>query len=720
MSDSREQLDMLSELAKNANVFDKNLSAATKNLNSFGKAINEAKEAQRDFVNELKSSAKAKQSPLTSGQMGADDVSIALYDFAMKMKSQGKDDQMDDTLKKSLDILAKKIEPGDYATKSDEKRQEELRKAITGAISDGYDVIGAGFSDNPYLRRISEMGRQLDEKRKKDSQSSVGNALQGIGKWGGNNPITKMIGGIGGMISTGKKVTSTLGQGSDFLFGGGMQARYADINTEKDRRSNVRSANLINARQNRAGDINDILKNNEVSPDKRSKYEGELASIKAMNADTMATIRKTSERMSANMSTSSEYKMRKLNPSVFDGYSDTDQKYLRNAYGKNALKSLSGSMDKSSPSGGNKLSKLDGLQFVSKSSMMPTISYTEGDVAGMRAANGMLHARNVLNSPNIYSLTERNKAISSTMGSIGSKTFGDVLRGPSTSKTFGDVLKGGMGAASKVGGIFSAITPKSKPRTLPEYVAGIYKGVMDQNLLLAKTLGFGDKKSGSLPLSAYAAIAGLAAGALGPSILHSMGIGDGTVHGSGASGMRVSSQLGTFGAKKAAGSIATTSIPEMAQMGLGAGGKTLLKEAPKLGAKAGLKMIPVVGTAMAAGFAANRAMQGDYSGAMLEMVSGIAPLLGPEGMLGSIAADVLLVRHDMQMAAQEAKIDKNEVKIRSMASEMRPLSTQERGELQARLNALAAHDVAKGTEGMKLAVRVANLHGQANAKELMK
>ena len=65
----------------------------------------------------------------------------------------------------------------------------------------------------------------------------------------------------------------------------------------------------------------------------------------------------------------------------------------------------------------------------------------------------------------------------------------------------------------------------------------------------------------------------------------------------------------------------------LGKFGLGAGAKVAGKGAVKVGAKMGLKRIPILGSIMAVGFAIKRLMDGDVMGAIMELGSGALGLL---------------------------------------------------------------------------------------------
>jgi len=75
--------------------------------------------------------------------------------------------------------------------------------------------------------------------------------------------------------------------------------------------------------------------------------------------------------------------------------------------------------------------------------------------------------------------------------------------------------------------------------------------------------------------------------------------------------------------------------------------KTVGKTAAKTAGKSLLKKIPVIGALAGIGFAISRAMEGDYTGAALEAVSGLAGTIPGVGTAASLAIDAGLAARDM-------------------------------------------------------------------------
>lgn len=75
--------------------------------------------------------------------------------------------------------------------------------------------------------------------------------------------------------------------------------------------------------------------------------------------------------------------------------------------------------------------------------------------------------------------------------------------------------------------------------------------------------------------------------------------------------------------------------------------KTVAKDVGKIGLKTALKKIPLLGLAFGGAFAAQRALEGDYAGAGLELASGAAGAIPGFGTAASLGIDALLAGTDV-------------------------------------------------------------------------
>ena len=89
-------------------------------------------------------------------------------------------------------------------------------------------------------------------------------------------------------------------------------------------------------------------------------------------------------------------------------------------------------------------------------------------------------------------------------------------------------------------------------------------------------------------------------------------------------------------------------------------GKAATKVIAKTAGKSLLKKIPLIGAGVGALFAAQRAMQGDFLGAGLELVSGISSIVPGIGTAVSVGVDAVLAANDIK--DEEAKISEENLK----------------------------------------------------------
>lgn len=110
----------------------------------------------------------------------------------------------------------------------------------------------------------------------------------------------------------------------------------------------------------------------------------------------------------------------------------------------------------------------------------------------------------------------------------------------------------------------------------------------------------------------------------------------------------VEKQVGKVALEK--GAEAVTRLPLTKKVVEKIGEKTLEKTGSKLigkGIATALKKIPVVSLLVGAGFAINRALKGDYTGAGLELASGALATLPVGGTAASLGMDVAIIGRDI-------------------------------------------------------------------------
>jgi len=116
------------------------------------------------------------------------------------------------------------------------------------------------------------------------------------------------------------------------------------------------------------------------------------------------------------------------------------------------------------------------------------------------------------------------------------------------------------------------------------------------------------------------------------------------------------------GASKLAGPLTKAGKPDMRFGANKGGGKNIAKTAAKAGGKTVgkslIKKIPIIGALAGLAFALSRGLDGDMTGAGLELLSGIASLVPGAGTAASVGIDGLLMARDIKNSSSEA-IDSN-------------------------------------------------------------
>lgn len=108
--------------------------------------------------------------------------------------------------------------------------------------------------------------------------------------------------------------------------------------------------------------------------------------------------------------------------------------------------------------------------------------------------------------------------------------------------------------------------------------------------------------------------------------------------------------------------------------GGGAAGKSLGKQAAKIGTKAAgkslLKKIPIIGALAGVGFAISRAAKGDWLGAAGELASGVASTIPGLGTAASVAIDAGLAARDISQAkSRSAEMPVSDFTIKPLAKD---------------------------------------------------
>lgn len=99
--------------------------------------------------------------------------------------------------------------------------------------------------------------------------------------------------------------------------------------------------------------------------------------------------------------------------------------------------------------------------------------------------------------------------------------------------------------------------------------------------------------------------------------------------------------------------------------------KTTAKSAGKIGLKSVLKKIPLLGLAFGGAFAAQRALEGDYKGAGLELASGAAGAIPGFGTAASLGIDALLAGTDVMGYTGAASIQDRNLSTAPSAAQLK-------------------------------------------------
>ena len=120
-------------------------------------------------------------------------------------------------------------------------------------------------------------------------------------------------------------------------------------------------------------------------------------------------------------------------------------------------------------------------------------------------------------------------------------------------------------------------------------------------------------------------------------------------------------KIGRLAGRKVAPKVVAKTAEKMAPKVLAKTvGKAATKVIAKTAGKSLLKKIPLIGAGVGALFAAQRAMQGDFLGAGLELVSGISSIVPGIGTAVSVGVDAVLAANDIK--DEEAKISEENLK----------------------------------------------------------
>ena len=751
--------------------------------------------AQNDLAKELTATAKElKASTLTAsgGLHSEDKTSREIFENALKFKqkktgagagdadtNQGqKTPQQDSTeknLQKAVGDAMKAMGMPEDGKSSDNHMSPKEQKDRMIALAEGQEFIAAQFNDNPYLRKIGDLQETLDNKKKEDRKSKIGESIAKVESWGSaNNPLNKFISGIGKSMTSAKNAMGKVGDTGNFLFGGGLQARSAKIRIEKNRREANRQGKLVNAYASRQDELKELLKSGNLSQAERQQAQAELQSVSSRKANTEGKIKNLGTSMSADTFKVLSYLDKKTNKKEYNSFSGKERSLLDRQLRGNIEKSMIGSMGGAGKKSGGAGGLLEAINsgFAEGKKRNREVGKS-GPIQGETLTSGKKTFGNTLTTAG----RDGNKVLSATSGDAGSdlkqkrermrglqmpglthsdadkaelRKLQDEVYGPKAkarNKKFSDVLTAKGDTKGKGGNPLDAkLKTSGKPTTVIEAI-----GSMSENLGSIKGgikglgSGIGDKISNAVggasigTMMKVMAVAGAAGFLLHPNS-----------RGAGAEQARLggeASGLAGYGAKKGLTALGTKGGAALTEKmggklaGKAAGGA--LKMAGMGAGKMAGKMIPMASLAIGTALAASRARDGDYLGASMEMASGIAGMIPGVGTAISVGlSGMLMVRDYIKGVQAEAKA-KEQTKLEAVdkkyedkygfktadgsrnialtASNLKAnFSQKELMEMQAKFHAHAILESQASSMGTNIAKRNAEMQGQATGNEIIK
>ena len=661
-----EFIESMNQLSSIVGGLGKQLGSMSRNIGELDKATKTLKNTQNTFNAALSATYKTirEAQPLTTGnrnpkQNATDD---ALLREAANLR------RMREVTEKTYKLLDAS---SDSAVTDHDKKIEAILK--------GQEVIAGHLSDNPYLKKINDLHKSVQEDRDARRKGSIATKLEDFGAKS-NNPLAKLIGGIGGTINSTRSAGVTLGNAGSYWLGGGRQAKKAEKNLEKNRRENTRDMPLLNAYASRQMEINKLLKSGKISSDERKRLTDELSDVRSKHGSIQKRIQGRSSEMAKQTVTSLSYNERRLNPKQYRSYNSDEKKYINAHLTKNVNDSFG-----------------VGKQFGSHKSLMEALSVVPSETIGgkIRASKGghrPLTAGGELggDAKKLHDLramykTRQDSGAKST-DPIMLKLMGDITKlklsnkksnAPLRATTFGDKIKAthdnrknksvDMWGKKFTGSI-------DRPSTIPEHIMSISDSMRSvKKGLLSKVGGFmsntKDKMTGGMGMGGtmFTLLAGAAMAAVAQKVVSKVVGGDGSAGGSLRDDitMKGGRALVNKGARTVAAKMGTQATAKgVVRATRMAGVKAGAKMAGKTAAKSIAKKIPLLGAGAGLLFAGQRAMKGDFMGAGMEALSGAASLIPGIGTAVSIGLDAALVARDMSKnaekdrQAQKAKVDK--------------------------------------------------------------
>jgi hypothetical protein len=672
-----EFIESMNQLSSIVGGLGKQLGSMSRNISELDKTTKTLKNTQNTFNAALSATFKTirEAQPLTTGnrnpkQNATDDALLREAANLLRMR---------EVTEKSYKILDSSS--GSELTEQDKKIE---------AILKGQEVIAGHLSDNPYLKKINDLHKSVQEDRDARRKGSIASKLEDFGAKS-NNPLAQLIGGIGGTINSVRSAGVTLGNAGSYWLGGGRQARKAEKKLEKNRRENTRDMPLLNAYAARQMEINKLLKSGKISRGERKRLTDELSDVRGKHGAIQERIQGRSAEMAKQTVTSLSYNERRLNPKQYRSYNSDEKKYITAHLTKNVNDSFG-----------------VGKKIGSQNSLMEALGITPGETIGskIRASKGgpkpigsKIQASKGGPRPltsgielggdakKLHDLRAQYKSRedrgAKSTDPIMRKLMGDITRLKASSKKNTEPLRA-ITFGDKINATRDKRKNKSKdmwdrkftgsidrPSTLPEHIMSISDSMRSVKKSMFTRAGRFAKNAkvnmtgGGMGIGAtlLTMLGGAIAASIVQSILKSFNIGNGSA--GGAVGDDVVMKGGRAIVNKGARVVA-------GRVGKQAGIKGIVRATKSVGVKAGAKMagktiakkIPVLGAGAGLLFAGQRAVKGDFAGAGMEALSGAASLIPGIGTAVSIGLDAVLIARDMSKnaekdrQAQKAKIDK--------------------------------------------------------------
>lgn len=555
---------------------------------------------------------------------------------------------MAENTQKALDLLqGKKTGSGDKSAISDHTEKLD-------AILKGQEVIATQFSDNPYLRKISEIEDSLGDK--KSLFGKIGEKLSGVEGWSkGYNPLNTLIGGIGKSMSPTNGVMGALGNMGSRLGLWGIEKDK--IKLEETRRTAGRQGKLVNAYASKEAELKRLITSKDTPSDMRASYENQLKDVSAKKETLEKSLVDKTAKMSDLTGKILDHLVKKSNKDEYKHYSSEEKsllsEQLRGNVNESMMRSMRDYIGKSSkPLTSNQSVTPQSLQF--KQVLTPSSSIGATGSPAVSPYNNMSKNDIRAKLKNMQSIPDGMRSSQTSNEINGMLSYLYSGKAQDRKSKMSDVLV----PKSQLGFGDQRLKRTSKPSTINEGLASIVdnmsamgemKNIMKNGFSKLSDSIKGLNLSGGMGMmGTMLALAGGAVTAMiGQSVLGGLGVGDGSAGGS------IADDALLKGGRGVAGVGVKSGLKALAKPTAETGVKGAIKVAGKGVGKSVLKKIPVLGAGAGFMFGAQRAMDGDILGATGEIASGLASLVPGIGTAISIGIDGLLAGRDIVKSQQE-------------------------------------------------------------------